>query len=567
MGAVRRLGRYLLVEPLARGGMGEVWLARPEDVPGAPRLCVVKTLREGLVADADARTRFVDESRVALLLSHPCVCRTVDAGSVGDTLYIALEVVEGIDVRQVAARAAQAGRPIDEDLALWIVGCAADGLAFAHQANHPLTGAPLGIVHRDISPHNLMCSVDGTVKIIDFGLALSSMKEAQTERDVVLGKLSYMSPEQATGRLLDERTDVFALGVVLYELLTGERYWGDLKHDQIWLRAGSASYLPTGLARLAPDLRDVVGAAIAPKLEQRTATAGALRDQIARVLGARGGAVDAAHRLGALVTELAQPELTRIETARAGSDTLPPDQSSPVMSIALEEVRAIEAMLAREQPPSPTITMAPPTLPELALAETVRRTSAPSGPPVHETPADRATPSVVRPSSPSTAVTATERVAPRRSAAPRRAAPLLAVSGFAALLGLLSLAALLAPRRETGAPAVDAAPPAVGDSKDAGTSTPAVVERPPLDQPVPPFTPTAAGARPGEDAGVVTDAAKKPRALPRLSALLRKLETCDDVCAVTLRSTDKDVDRLTGNHERDVRALITQCLARCGQPR
>ncbi|MBI1947946.1 MAG: protein kinase [Deltaproteobacteria bacterium] len=556
MGAVRRLGRYLLVEPLARGGMGEVWLARPEDVPGAPPLCVVKTLREGLVADAEARTRFVDESRVALLLSHPCVCRTVDAGSVGDTLFIALEVVEGLDVRLLAARAAEAGHPIDEDLALWIVGCAADGLAFAHQARHPLTGAPLGIVHRDISPHNLMCAVDGTVKIIDFGLALSSMKEAQTERDVVLGKLSYMSPEQATGRALDERSDVFALGVVLYELLTGERYWGSLKHDQIWLRAGAGTYVPSGVQRLAPDLRAVVGAAIAPRVDERTATAGALRDQIARVLGARGGAVDAAARLGELVTELAQPELARIETARTGSDTLPPDVSSPVMSIALEEVRAIEALLAREQPPSPTITMAPSTIPELAMAETVRRTSAPSGPP--EPPA--ATERVRAPAhhgAPASSSTATERVAPRRSLAPA-----VAIATAAALVAVLALVVVLLPTSAAVVGVVDAGP-VVAPPRDAPPSTPVVVERPPVEPaPAPPVV-----AERVLDAGAGNDVGKRPPAPPRLSALLRKLERCDDPCAHTLRSTTRDVDRLSGTRERDVRALITQCLARCGQAR
>lgn len=553
MGAVRRLGRYLLVEPLAKGGMGEVWLARPEAVPGAPSLCVVKTLREGLVADAEARQRFVDESRVALLLSHPCVCRTVDAGSVGDTLFIALEVVEGIDVRQLALRAGEAGVAIDEDLALWIIGCAADGLSFAHAARHPITGEPLGIVHRDISPHNLMCSVDGTVKIIDFGLALSSLKEAHTERDVVLGKLAYMSPEQASGGALDERADVFALGVVLFELLSGERYWGALKHDQIWLRAGSGTYLPPGLERLAPDLRAVVGAAIAPKLAERTGSADVLRDEIAQLLSVRGGAVDAGHRLGELVRELARPELARIATARQGSDTLPPDHSSPVMSIALEEVRAIEALLALERPSPPTVTLAAATIPELALAETIRRASAPSGGPDTTAPqhAARATPA-----------RATVPLLPAVAGAPTRprasSIGVALVAGAVALVGLLLLVIFLV-GEPVPASSVVASPPAPVPAADAGL----VIEEPrpaPLDPSVP-LPAEVQGAGPAPTAG------KKPRPATRLSAMLKRLDGCDTACARVLRSTTRDVDRLTGTEQSDVRAAITQCLAQCREAR
>ena len=565
MGAVRRLGRYLLVEPLARGGMGEVWLARPEGVPGAPGLCVVKTLREGLVADDEARQRFVDESRVALLLSHPCVCRTVDAGSVGDTLFIALEVVEGIDVRQLVLRAREAGHPIDEDLALWIVGCAADGLSFAHGAKHPITGEPLGIVHRDISPHNLMCSVDGTVKIIDFGLALSSLKEAQTERDVVLGKLSYMSPEQATARALDERTDVFSLGVVLYELLTGERYWGELKHEQIWQRAGTGMYVPPGLSRLAPDMRAVVGAAVAPQVAERTASAGGLRDQIAHLLAVRGGAVDAAYRLGALVREVAQPELARIDTARMGSDTLPPDPSSPVMSIALEEVRAIEAMLAREQPPPPTITMAPATIPELALAETVRRASAPSAPPLG--PASSTTPALTA----AATVPALEAVAmPER--APRRAGAgviaLVGVGGVAVAVLVLALALLPATeRRPTDIPAMGG--PTSDEPATQVLAADVVTDGAPgAETPATPSTPTPPPLTIAPyDGGPAATSTKKPRAAPRLSSMLKRLERCDTGCARVLRSTTRNVDTLSGAEERDVRAAITQCLAQCREAR
>lgn len=471
MSELRRLGRYLLVEPLARGGMGEVWLARPEEVPGAPPLCVVKTLREGLVTDSEARVRFVDETRVALLLSHPCICRTVDAGSVGDTLYIALEVVEGLDVRHLVHRALDAGRPIDEALALWIVGCAADGLAYAHEARHPLTGAPLGIVHRDISPQNLMCDADGTVRVIDFGLALSSLKEARTEQDVVLGKLAYMPPEQATGGRLDARTDVFALGVVLYELLTGERYWGELKHDQIWKRAGLGTWVPPALGRLPGELRSVVSGAIAGRLAERTPSAARLRDAIARLLSQRGGAAEAARRLGALVGELARPEVERIRAARLGGDTLPPDLSSPVMSIALEEVRAIEAMLQQHAAPPPTLSLAPSTLLDL-----------PGLPP------------------------------PEAQAAPTLELP---------------AATLVLP-----------------------VHAPLRAEIPPAPAPAPGPTPPAGATAPAP-------------AKQRLSALLKKLEPCDHACARTLRSSPRDVDRLTGTDERDVRKLIVQCLASC----
>lgn len=550
MSELRRLGRYLLVEPIARGGMGEVWLARPEEVPGAPPLCVVKTLREGLVTDSEARVRFVDESRVALLLSHPCICRTVDAGSVGDTLYIALEVVEGLDVRHLVHRALDAGRPVDEALALWIVGCAADGLAFAHEARHPLTGAPLGIVHRDISPQNLMCGADGTVRVIDFGLALSSLKEARTEQDVVLGKLAYMPPEQATGGRLDARTDVFALGVVLYELLTGERYWGELKHDQIWRRAGLGTWVPPALGRLPGELRSVVAGAIAGRLAERTPSAARLRDAVAHLLAQRGGPAEAARRLGAMVEELARPEILRIRAARLGGDTLPPDLSSPVMSIAVEEVRAIEAMLQQHAAPPPTLTLALSSLTDL-----------PEGP-LPEAP--------VAPTLELPATTLVVPAHPPRPAGPGKASrgPLLAaLAAIGLCVGAVALA-LAWPRgsegRSVGAAALTSAPTAPAPP----APPPPPVESPPPPPPVESAPPTPPVESPPAPPPVESPPAPSPvppaaPAKRRLSTLLKKLEPCDHACARTLRSSPRDVDRLTGKDERDVRKLIVQCLASC----
>lgn len=217
-----RLGRYTLLAPVARGGMGTIWAAR--DGAAGP-LVAVKTLHAEGANDPALRSMFLDEARVATAVRHPNVCHVVEAGEDRGTLYLAMEWIEGDALHTIVAKGLEqpGGGAFPEEVALRVVRHLARALAAAH-ALSDTKGQPLGLVHRDVSPHNVLLSVDGQVKLIDFGIAKTRQRLSQTTRSgVIKGKLKYMAPEQVDGGDVDLRADVWALGAVLYECLAGQR--------------------------------------------------------------------------------------------------------------------------------------------------------------------------------------------------------------------------------------------------------------------------------------------------------------------------------------------------------
>ncbi len=377
-------GPFVLLDALATGGMGEVWLASPRGVGvGAPDLCVLKRVKSALADDNDALKRFVDESRLGLLLRHPCVSRTIDAGRVDGSDYLAVELVEGVDLRTLAERAGRGGFTIDLDLALWIGACAFDGLAYAHGARHPINGASLGIVHRDISPHNVMVAKDGVAHVIDFGLALSSLREARTEQGIVMGKLSYISPEQARGDAVDGACDVFAMGVVLYELITGKRFWGNQSNHEIWSQIGSGQYVPDWFDEVNLKTRGLLAALLAADPERRLSAAQA-RDVLLSQLAGGAGAGDAKRRLAGLIETLAAPELDRFRRARDLASSHPAtlvDMAPTTISLAITELQAVEALLAQAAPKLSMVAATMPALPPVtAMSPTMPSGAAPAMP-------------------------------------------------------------------------------------------------------------------------------------------------------------------------------------------
>ena len=218
-----RLGRYQLLHRIAFGGMAEIWLARHDGAQGFEKLVVLKRILPNLAASNDFLVMFFDEARLAAKLSHPNICQIYDLGSALGSYYIAMEYVHGENLRAVTRRSlerTEAGLP--PPLAARIVSEACQGLHYAHSRTD-LSGAPLDVVHRDVSPQNILVGYDGQVKIVDFGIAKAASQLHETEAGVIKGKYAYMSPEQCTGRPLDRRSDLFSLGVVLWEVLTGRR--------------------------------------------------------------------------------------------------------------------------------------------------------------------------------------------------------------------------------------------------------------------------------------------------------------------------------------------------------
>jgi serine/threonine protein kinase len=285
---LKRFGSYALLSRLAKGGMGEVFIARHGELAGMQKLCVVKTLRADMSQDKEYAARFFDEARLVVQLSHRNICQVFDVGRVGDRFYLGMELVGGVDLRTLIDEARARNGALQEPIALFIASEMLEALSYAHRRTDPTTGASLQIVHRDVSPQNVMVSFEGEVKLIDFGLAASTMKQERTQVNRVMGKLNYMSPEQARGGDVDERTDIFAAAVLTYELLTGERYYEGKSHDEVWNVAGRGTYRAPKLSTLHKGLSRILEGALAAKVDERTPTAEAFREAIEAYLFARG---------------------------------------------------------------------------------------------------------------------------------------------------------------------------------------------------------------------------------------------------------------------------------------
>ncbi|QRO00657.1 serine/threonine protein kinase [Archangium violaceum] len=213
-------GQYTLIDRLAVGGMAEVFLAHHSGPDGFDKPVVIKRIRPHLSGQSAFVRMFLNEARLAAQLNHPNIVQIHDLGKVGDSYYIGMEYLFGRDMRRVVPKAESLGIPFPMVYALKIASSVCEGLYYAHQ-KVDLYGAPLNIVHRDVTPENIFVCFDGSVKVLDFGIAKAANRVEQTRAGELRGKLSYLSPEQCLGKPLDHRSDIFSLGAVLYEWLTG----------------------------------------------------------------------------------------------------------------------------------------------------------------------------------------------------------------------------------------------------------------------------------------------------------------------------------------------------------
>ena len=214
-----RFGPYQLVDRVAIGGMAEVFKAKRAGVEGFEKVVAVKRILPHLSENKEFLDMFVDEAKMVAGLAHPNIAQIFDLGRIEKSYYIAMEYVHGRDLRTIMRRARDKGLRMPLDLSLRVVGQVCAALEYAHRKKDE-RGQPMQIVHRDVSPQNILISFEGDVKLVDFGIAKAATKASNTDRGALRGKLLYMSPEQAWGRPIDRRSDVFSLGIVLYEMLT-----------------------------------------------------------------------------------------------------------------------------------------------------------------------------------------------------------------------------------------------------------------------------------------------------------------------------------------------------------
>jgi serine/threonine protein kinase len=236
-------GRYEVIRRIATGGMAEIFLARERRMEGFERPVVLKRVIPQFAKEQDLTQMFLQESRTAALLEHPNIVRVYDFGQELGIFYLAMEFIHGETISEIWKQGVQQKRLLPLPYTLQIIADAAKGLDYAHK-RRDLSGKPLGIVHRDISPQNIMVSFDGIVKVVDFGIAKVANKLQQTNAGIIKGKFAYMSPEQARGERVDARSDTFALGILLYELTTGRRLFRAPSDVQTIQKVASCEVVP-----------------------------------------------------------------------------------------------------------------------------------------------------------------------------------------------------------------------------------------------------------------------------------------------------------------------------------
>ena len=277
-----RLGKYEVIARLGKGGMAHVHLAVSRGVGGFNKLVVLKRLESD---DDSFRSMFLDEARLAALLHHPNVVNTYEVSENDGSYFIAMEYLEGQPLDKLIRETKKLERQLSPRMCARIVADALSGLHYTHELRD-YTGEPLKVVHRDISPHNLFLTYDGTVKVLDFGVAKTAVKTSETEVGVLKGKLAYMSPEQAAGQPVDRRADLYSMGVVLWELLSLEHLRKADSASGVLNEAINGS-LPD-LAKLRPDvarqLETVLWQALAHSPGRRFQTAQQMRDALLEYL-------------------------------------------------------------------------------------------------------------------------------------------------------------------------------------------------------------------------------------------------------------------------------------------
>ena len=330
------LGRYQLLSRLAVGGMAEVYLARQGELSGFKTLVVVKKVLPHLAVKDDFIAMFLDEARIASMLDHPNVVRITEVGRTDNEYFLAMELVQGKPLAAILQQSERAKTPIPHNLGALIVANAAAGLHHAHQLTDA-SGNLLGLVHRDVSPQNIMVSYEGSVKVIDFGIARALGRLGDTNSGSLKGKLGYMAPEQARGEPVDARADIFSLGVVLWECVAGRRLF--LRENELaTLRAVVYEPIPSAskFVEVDPALDAIIRRAVARNVEERFQTAEEMRIALEKWVFSSGGA--STHDLSVLMKSWFPSD--HLQWQRAARLALDMQESDPPIDVAFPNLAA-----------------------------------------------------------------------------------------------------------------------------------------------------------------------------------------------------------------------------------
>ncbi|RJS18672.1 protein kinase [Corallococcus sp. H22C18031201] len=374
-------GKYLLLERINVGGMAEVFIAKAFGVEGFERILAIKKILPTMAEDEEFITMFIDEARISVQLNHANVVHIHELGKHDDTYFIAMEYVAGRDVRTILERYRRRKEIMPTAQAVFIVSKMCEGLDYAHRKKDA-RGQDLHIIHRDVSPQNILVSYEGEVKIIDFGIAKAANRSQKTQAGILKGKFGYMSPEQVRGMPIDRRSDIFAVGVLLYEMLTGEKLFVG-ESDFSTLEKVRNADVPTPREfnpNISAGLEKVVMKALAREPEERYQWASDLQEDLMRFLLAGDAIYSSKHLSGYMKEAFAEDLLREAEKMERYASVERPDQietsgvtvppPSPRPSRASRAVSGPTGPAAGRSPTAPAAPapgyVPPPTADELA---------------------------------------------------------------------------------------------------------------------------------------------------------------------------------------------------------
>jgi TonB family protein len=345
-----RFGQYTLLERIAVGGMAEVWKARMRGVEGFQKTVAIKRILPQMTGNAELMGMFIDEAKLAAQLTHPNIVHIYDLGKMGRDYYIAMELVDGKDLRSLLNAARHKGMPVPLGLGLLIAARVASALDYAHR-KRDFEGRELGLVHRDVSPQNVLLTYEGDVKLCDFGIAKAVSKAGQTQIGALKGKLQYMSPEQAWGRPVDARSDLFSLGAVLFEMVTGERqFTGESEISVLEAVRQGRTRLPRQLDPAIPrEVDEIVARALAIDPKDRFQSAGEMKQRLEAALASLSPSTGQTD-LALFIQRALAPEPEGPEPAAA-----PPAVSSWPPVAAVEPPAAVTAPSSYPPDPQPPV--------------------------------------------------------------------------------------------------------------------------------------------------------------------------------------------------------------------
>src|SRR5579863_708356 len=391
----QRVGRYTVLSHLASGGMAELYIARQEAMGGFEKQVVLKILQSRYARNSRVVQMFLDEARLAAKLNHPAIVHVYDVADEGGLKYIAMEYIHGETIADIVKRGIDADRYLPLEHAVHIVRQTAAGLAYAHERREP-DGRVVRIVHRDVSPTNVLVTYEGQTEIVDFGIA-RAQDELREETGILPGKASYMSPEQVRGEAVDHRSDIFALGIILYELTLCQRLYRGPAEGVMRRIVNERIQPPTAIRRDYPAaLELIVMRALEKRPDDRYQTAQEMHDDLEEFLnesGLRAGN----RRVAIYMNELFAPDAAAVGGAGAGDEqeALDFDRRAP-LSMRIEPAPEPERERRTPQPPPSAQPAQPPqplragtsvasppvalSAPRVPAAEAVARSdSAPTG--------------------------------------------------------------------------------------------------------------------------------------------------------------------------------------------